>query len=199
MRHLVGTLHINKLLSTDESCILTILINFFGDQQWKSYPPDNSDIIFSKKIFAPSKVVKEKINYLLKKIKTPSVSTKNKQYSRMDPKLEIAESEASLNHVVHCLYIAVDAYLNAYDIKSVRETWSTLNEELLNDSKESNTETILSPHSNYYVTDTLIKKYSHILKSVKELENLFIELKNGEDLPEMLEYFENIKSIFTMF
>lgn len=200
MRHLVGILHIQKVLSTDESCILKFLINFMGEQQWQCYPPDNSEIVFSKNLFSLPKTVKRKINYLLKKIRTSSSleGTESRQYSRMEPKIEIIKSEANLNHIVHCLYITLDAYLDAYDIQSVQETWNNLNQQLLDESQamETDTETILKENSTYSVTESLIKKYRHILKSIKELEDLFSSLKKQEKLPESLNVFENIKSLF---
>ncbi|CAB3243221.1 unnamed protein product [Arctia plantaginis] len=200
MRHLIGILHIQKILSIDECCILRILINFIGERQWNSYTHDNTEIIFSKKMFSLPKTVKRKINYLLKKSKTsfPLESTESRTYSRMEPDIKIIKSEASLYHIVHCLYITLDAYLDAYDIQSVQETWSNLNEQLMNESQviETDTGSILTAHSNYSVTETLIKKYRHILKSIKELEDLFSELKKQGKLPEILNIFQNIKSIF---
>lgn len=192
MRHLVGLLHVNKMLSTNESCIIRILINFVNQSQWKSYPCDGTKIKLSKKLFHPPRKVKRKLSYIFKKCETlPCVDdTENRCYMKMEPKLEKSKEKFSLNHVVHLLYVTLEAYLDAYDLQSVQDTWSTLNEQLLNDDVM---ETECLPISNcYVVTETLIKKYRNILQSIKELIGVFSDLKNRKELPEVLNIFGNI-------
>lgn len=197
MRHLVGVSHLNKILGTKEWCIVRILINFLTETQWKSYPSDRSEIILSNKLFVPPKTTKRKINYLLKTYQNISTdeNVEDNEYAKMEP-LEKNKAPVTLNHIVHCLYITLEAYLDAYDINSVKETWSNLNDQLSNESLLMERESAVPAHSYYSVTESLIKKYRDILKSVKELEDLFNDLKKRGELPQVMYVFENIKTIF---
>ncbi|KAJ8732910.1 hypothetical protein PYW07_015509 [Mythimna separata] len=190
MRHLIGILHIQKLMKTNNDCIISILINFFKESQWLPYAPDDTEIVISKKLFPKPKKIKKIINYVIKNCVTPE-NEEVKNYAKFDKKeikavvLSMADN-FSLNHLVHTLYTTLEAFLESYDVQSVEETWDKLNEKM---SDESET---LPENCSYYVTEDLIKKYKNIMKTKKELQTIFNDLKSSGDLPDMLEVFTNI-------
>ena len=184
-------LHIQNLIKTNNDCIISILINFFKESQWQLYPPDATEIEISKKLFFKPKKIKRIINYVMKKCMN---ETEEKiQYAKLDTKelkYVVVSEDFSLNHLVHTLYITLEANLDTYDVQSVEETWNKLNNQI-SDDNQTNSES-LPENSSYFITEDLIKKYKHILKTTKELQTVIRDLKSSGDLPDMLEIFSNI-------
>lgn len=188
MRHLIGLIHVHNVLSTNEACIIRILITFFIESQWESYPSDNSTIVLSKQIFDKTRKVNENVTSLIEKcILTPRIedTADNDLYLSMIPDTQKSKTEFSLNHVVHLLYVTLEAYLDAYDIQSVYEKLTNSN------NTPFDIETS-SEQNNYSTTKYLMKKYVHILQSIMEFVNLFRDLKRQNKLPEVMNIFENI-------
>ncbi|KOB66688.1 Peptidase C26 [Operophtera brumata] len=196
MKHLIGTLHIKKLLSTEETCIIKNLIDFIKQSKWNNYPETETDIQVSKNTFFRSRKIKRKMRYLTKKC-TAWRSTEiveeveNKCYPKMGSELDNDE-EINRNQVVHTLFITLEAYLDAYSVQSVQETLGNLNEQLLHNETDVMIYNFLPNLSSYSVSEQFIKKYRSIYQMLKELVLLLQEIKNGEDLPDVLKVFEKI-------
>lgn len=191
MKHLMGMLHTQNLIKTNNDCIISILINFFKESEWRLYPPDATEIEISKKLFFKPKKIKRIINYVIKKC--VNETEENIQYAKLDQKelkYVVITEDFNLNHLVHTLYITLEAYLDTYDVQSVEETWNTLNNKIpYDDQPHFETE---PESSSYFVTEELIKKYKHIMKTTKELQTVYRDIKSRGDLPDMLEIFTNI-------
>lgn len=192
MQHILSLMHIKKLLNVNDDCIISIFINFIKQSQWKLYPADDSEIKFSKKLFPKPKKIKRILNYLIKKCMSWSPETGKKlHYAKIDIESLKAMSEITVNHVVQTIYITLEAYLDAYDVQCVQETWNKLNEQLLDDGVTQNQEALLE-HSSYAVTEHFIKKYRSILKTTSELVVVFNNLRCSGEMPEVLNIFKNI-------
>lgn len=192
MQHILGVLHVKRLLLTENDCIINILINFVNNSQWEKYPKDDSKITLSEKLFPKPKKIKKVLNYLLKKCASWNLESKtvNKNYGKIDLKSLLNESEPSINHIIHTMYITLEAYLDAYYINSVNETWDKLNEQALNHcSSQTQSD---QEYSSYTVTEHLIKKYKLTLKNVNELQLAFQNLKSKGDPPAVFSIFKNL-------
>lgn len=195
MRHLIGMLHIKKLTKTNNDCIISIIINSIKDFQSGIYPPDDTNIEISKKLFFKPKKIKKILNYVIKNCMTPE-SEEQIQYPKLDKKelkylVLSTTGDFNLSHLVHTLYTTLEAYLETYDIQKVEETWNKLNEQV-SDESQTNSET-LPENSSYYVTEDFIKKYKNAMKTFKELHSIFQDLKSSGNLADMLEVFTNIE------
>ncbi|XP_026739684.1 uncharacterized protein LOC113502344 [Trichoplusia ni] len=188
MKHILGVTHAQRLLLTDNDCIINILIQFINNSQWEKYPKDNNQIILSERLFPKPKKIKKVLNYLIKKCTswTLESTSENREYGKINLELLQNESEPSINHVIHTLYITLEAYIDTYDIHSVKETWDKLNEQALNHSSSQNKQ----EYGSYAVTEHIIKKYKSILKNINELHLAFQNLKSV-GVPEALRIFEN--------
>ncbi|CAH0626937.1 unnamed protein product [Chrysodeixis includens] len=190
MQHILGILHVKRLLPTDNDCIISVLINFVNNSQWEKYPEDNNQIILSENLFPKPKKIKKVLNYLLKQCIgwTLESTTEHKNYAKIDLESLQNESEPSINHIVHTIFITLRAYLDTYDINSVQETWDKLNEQTLSHASQVQSEHELS---SYTVTEHLVKKYRNMLKNVNELHSAFENLKSRGEPPEVLSVFKN--------
>lgn len=196
MKHLIGTLHIEKLLSTEESCIITNLIDFIKHSKWNNYPATETDIQVSKNTFFSSRKIKKKLKYLSKKCNAWRANgiveeVENKCYPKLGSELDNDE-KINRNQVVHTLFITLEAYLDAYSLQNVQLTLGNLNEQLLQNETDVVIHNFLPELSSYSVSEDFIKKYRSIYQKLKELVLLLQEVKNGEDLPDILKVFEKI-------
>ncbi|XP_063890464.1 uncharacterized protein LOC110374818 [Helicoverpa armigera] len=192
MRHMMGMLHIKKLLGINSDCIISILIKFFKESQWQNYPPEDSEIKICPKLFEKPKKVKKTIQFLLKQCEKWSLEDEPEekivQYDKLDNKALKPETECSLNNVVHTLFITLEAYLDTYNVQDVQETWNKLNENP--EDGENKSQTLLE--QGYVVTEDFIKKYKHIMKTSQELRIVYHNLSNSGDMPDILEVFKTI-------
>lgn len=188
MKHILGVMHAQRLLLTDNDCIISILIQFINNSQWEKYPKDDNQIILAERLFPKPKKIKKVLNYLIKKCTswTHESTSENRKYGKINLELLQNESEPSINHVIHTLYITLEAYIDTYDIHCVKETWDKLNEEALNHSSSQTKQ----EYGSYTVTEHIIKKYKSILKDINELHLAFQNLKSV-GVPEPLCIFEN--------
>uniref|UniRef100_A0A2A4IXD5 Uncharacterized protein n=1 Tax=Heliothis virescens TaxID=7102 RepID=A0A2A4IXD5_HELVI len=192
MKHMMGMLHLKKMLEIDNDCIISILINFFKEAQWQNYAPEDSEIKIAPKLFEKPKKVKKIIQYLLKQCESWSLEDEPEEniikYDKLDNKVFKVQTNNTLNHVVHTMFITLEAYLDTYNVQDVQETWNKLNENP--DENETKSQTLLE--QGYDVTEDFIKKYKYIMKTSKELRNVFHNLRNTGDMPDILEVFTNI-------
>ncbi|CAB3243150.1 unnamed protein product [Arctia plantaginis] len=187
IRHIVGLFYLNKILSVNEGCIIKILKDFLCQSQWKLYSTKNVEIKLSKELFNPPKRVYDKMSYLLSKCTVPI--SENNNNSMVFPKKDIklmVKTEADLHHIVHTLYITLDASLDANKLQSVQDTWNALNKQILNGD-------LLCTYNCYSVSDALECRYKYNLKAIKELASLFNDLINQGQLPLMFNIFGNIR------
>lgn len=195
MRHLIGTLHIKKLLFTEETCIIRNLINFIKQSSWNNYPETQSDIKVSKDTFFRPRKIRRKLKYLVKKCNAWNPDEQfedlEKCYPKMDSKREIKD-EINRNQVVHTLFITLEAYLDAYSVQHVQETLANMNEQLMKDDNDLVSCNFLPELTSYSVTEQFIKKYRSIYQMLKELVILLQGVRNGDDFPDILKVFENI-------
>ncbi|KAL0840191.1 hypothetical protein ABMA28_015481 [Loxostege sticticalis] len=193
MQCLIGTLHIKKLLTTQEDDPIKIFTEFVRNSQWKKFPESSSEIlVFKKTTFSVKNLIKhlkKRCNYLNTKI--PQIEMENDTFYRFDPLSMPKEPKISLNHVIHSLYITLEAYLDAYSVQNIQETLDDLNEKLLN-GEPSNDQKLLPDFCSYGVTENFIKKYRSIYQSLKELILILQAMKNNGDLPNMFKIFEKI-------
>lgn len=193
MQCLIGTLHIKKLLTTQEDDPIKIFTEFVRNSQWKKFPESTSEIlVFKKTTFSVKNLIKhlkKRCNYLNTKIL--DVEMENDTFYRFDPLSMPKEPKISLNHVIHSLYITLEAYLDAYSVQNIQETLDDLNEKLLN-GEPSNDQKLLPDFCSYGVTENFIKKYRSIYQSLKELILILQAMKNNGDLPNMFKIFEKI-------
>lgn len=193
MKHLIGTLHIKKLLFTEETCIIRNLIDFIKQSSWNNYPETQADIQISKNtLFRPRKI-RRKIRYLVKKCtewQSDGIIEDLKCYPKLGSEI-VKDREINRNQIVHTLFITLEAYLDAYSVQNVQETLDNLNEQLLkaDDNESAN---FLPELSSYSVTEQFIKKYRSIYQMLKELVILLQEVKHGGELPGILKVFEKI-------
>ncbi|KAJ0179769.1 hypothetical protein K1T71_004360 [Dendrolimus kikuchii] len=201
MQYLIGNLHINKLLQNEETCILTNLINFLKEQEWRRLPILSSEIEVLKK---PKRKTTRKLNYLSKICKKyrqstsvdqnsqPFCNESNNMYPKYNP--DISQDEINLNHVVDTFYLTLESYLEAYSVQTVQDTINILNEQLLNQDIELRIND-LNLQRSYSVTEQFIKKYRSIYQLLKELVRILQEMKTSNDVPEILKIFGNIDLI----
>lgn len=102
------------------------------------------------------------------------------------------DEKINRNQVVHTLFITLEAYLDAYSLQNVQLTLGNLNEQLLQNETDVVIHNFLPELSSYSVSEDFIKKYRSIYQKLKELVLLLQEVKNGEDLPDILKVFEKI-------
>lgn len=197
MQHLIATLHVKELLSTQEDDIVKIVINFIKNSQWQLFEDSNEPIHISKKMFPRPKKVKNLVKYIEKicadaeLLEDDSDPSDSNLYPKYDSQSDDLSTEVNINHVVHSLYVALDAYLDAFSVLNVQETLSNLNEQLLLQT-DSNSESQLQVYCSYTVTEVLIKKYRSIYKLLKELMIMLNEMRNSGNLPDVLKVFDKI-------
>ncbi|KAG6461557.1 hypothetical protein O3G_MSEX012704 [Manduca sexta] len=192
MQYLIGLLHIQNLLSTNEDCIIKILTHFLNEALWKNYEESDNEIQFSKKLFIKPKEIENKLAYLsnkwdrlLKENYCVELS-----YPKLSPHLE-EDSEPDINSIVHAMYITLEAYLDAYSVQDVQEIWESLNEQSTNDDDTNRTLHNIEANE-YSVTEDFIKKYRGIYQKNEELKLTFQDLKNRSELPSVMTVFERI-------
>lgn len=197
MKHLIGTLHIKKLLLTEETCIIRNLIDFIKQSTWKNYPETESNIQVSNNTFFRPRKIKRKLKYLTNKCtawrsETVIEDVEKQLYPKMESEMHNDE-EINRNQVVHTLFITLEAYLDAYSVQNVQETLGNLNEQVMKtDENELVLHNFLPELSSYSVTEQFIKKYRSIFQMLKELVILLQEVKSDGDLPVVLKVFEKI-------
>lgn len=193
MKHLIGTLHLKKLLMTEETCIIRNLIDFIKQSSWNNYPKTQYDIKISKNTFARPRKIKRKLKYLVKKCTEwkPDANVEvEKLYPKMGSELD-KDEEINQNQIVHALFITLEAYLHAYSVQDVQETLADLNEQLLK-AGDDVIHSFLPELGLYSVTEQFIKKYRSIYQMLKELVILLQKVKDAENFPGILKVFEKI-------
>ncbi|XP_035459331.1 uncharacterized protein LOC118282381 [Spodoptera frugiperda] len=195
MKHLIGMTHIKILRPIQDDYISNILINFFKEKQWLTFPPDESQVIICRPLFMKPIKISGVLNFVTKKYFSHNTkvegasSVDNIDYAKLDTeKLADNKLDDSLNHYVHTLYVTLEAFLNIYDVHAVQETWNRLNETPIEDNVDQNNSTSFQG-GKYKVTVEFIKKYKDIMKSMKELHKVFKDLKSNGDMPDILNIF----------
>lgn len=170
----------------NKGCIIKILEDFLRQSQWKLYSTEHDEIKLSKKLFKPPKMVNDKISYLFSKCTAPTLSDNSSTiFLKKDPELMV-KTKAELHHIVHALYITLEASLDSSKLQFVQDTWNALNKPILNAD-------LLCTYNCYSVSDDLQGRYKYNLKAIKELSTLFNDLLNRGWLPRMFNIFGNIK------
>lgn len=200
MQYLIGNLHINRLLQNEERCILTNLLNFFKEQQWRRFPILSNKIDILKgskrktirKVKYLSKICKKYKETNTKEASQTFNNENNVLYAKYNP--EFVQEEIDLNNVVETFYFTLVSYLEAYSVQNVQETLNMLNEQLLNQDIVIKMND-LTLNGSYSVTEQFIKKYRSIYQLLKELVLILQEMKNDKGVPEILKIFGNIELI----
>ncbi|XP_063821020.1 uncharacterized protein LOC135071184 [Ostrinia nubilalis] len=193
MKYLIGTLHIKRILPTQEDDPLKIFTDFVKNLQWKKYPESTSQINIPRTTnFKNTNLMKHLLRRCNKlNSKGNIVDEETETYKRFDPLSLPKDHKISLNHVIHTLYITLEAYLEAYSVQKVQETLGELNLNL--ESNENSIEQkILPDFCSYSVTEHFIKKYRSIYQSLRELVLILNEMKVSGSLPSIFKVFENI-------
>ncbi|XP_053602763.1 uncharacterized protein LOC128670806 isoform X2 [Plodia interpunctella] len=179
MQHLIATLHIKTLLSTNEDDIIRILINFVTKKQWTLFPESDKEITISKKIISTPKKFNNITSYLVKKCKNLNISESECPdilYPKLETPLDVI-SDTYVNHVVHALYVSLEAYLDSYNVQNVQDTLDNLNKKLAQKSEDSE-DIIVPDYCSYTVSESFIKKYTSLYKTLRELILIMNDLKN---------------------
>ncbi|KAM3962394.1 uncharacterized protein ACR2FA_003638 [Aphomia sociella] len=193
MQHLIGALHVQKLLSSHYDDIIVNLTNFVATAQWKKFPLSHNEIDISEKYDNRSKSNKSILNHLAKMCRNwrtlSLVSTlDHKLYPKFDPESLNDNYDTDINYVVHAVYITLEAYFEAYNVEKVQETLDSLNKQILtNDNVEQVTNS-----SSYSVTEQFIKNYRSIFQKLQELVLILHKAKSSKQLPDVLKVFERI-------
>lgn len=193
MQYMIGTLHIQAILSTQEDNIIKIFIDFIKKSRLDLFPEGNSEICISKSEVIKPKKVKNVLKYFTKvceEAENYSSDFYDYSYPKLDLSCIINDAAIDQNYIVHILYITVESYLDSYSVQLVQDTLDKLNEQLPGNSDEiENTPPELST---YTVTETFIKKYRSIYQTLTELILLLNNLKCKNNLPKIMNVFENI-------
>lgn len=200
MKNLIGAIHVKKLLSTEESCVIRNLIDFIKESTWNEFPEAECDVQISKDLFPKPIKINKILRYLTKKctkwMSEPEDITEepeSMQYPNMDLQVADVFELPNCNHVIQTLYVTLEAYLDAYSVRNVQETLDSLNEKLVqHDDINVTTNTFLPELTSYTVSEQFIKKYRTIYQSLKELVLLLQGLKSSGEFPAVLKVFENI-------
>ncbi|XP_049866371.1 uncharacterized protein LOC126367035 [Pectinophora gossypiella] len=188
MQHLIGVCHLQSILSTNESNIIKIFIKFLKEKQWKLFPDSQSEIQISKSTIIRPKKVKNFMKYLEKISTLPEDFDEYCEvvYPKLDPETLVSDN-VDRNHIVHMLYITIDAYLDAYSIQSVQDTLDDLNDQVQRGIK---TTSQFPENTSYSVTEYFIKQYRSIYQNLTELIDV-LNTVNRKQIPQ-IEIFENI-------
>lgn len=200
MQYLLGTLHIKKILSSEENDPIKSFTVFVKDMRWKKFSEKGSEIIIFKK--NKGKKIKNFTHYLKKKWENlnPEIPMENEDilYYKFDPHSIVKDSKVTLNHVIHIFYITLEAYLDAYNVQDIQETLDELNEKLNCSEAMSDEENHIPDFCSYSVTENFIKKYRSIYQTLKELMLTLQALKSSGDLPTIFKVFEKIGLLGTL-
>ncbi|XP_026751136.1 uncharacterized protein LOC113511658 [Galleria mellonella] len=194
MQYLVGSLHVQKLLSSQFDDIIVNLTNFIEKSQWNQYPMSENEINISKKYDTKPKRVKNILHFLSKMCRSWRSSSKSSSlnyrvYPKFDQDSLNDDYKININYVVHTMYITLEAYFDAFNVERIQETLDSLNEQILthNDTVDQ-----VTNYSSYSVTEHFIKKYRSIFQKLQELVLILHNLKTTGELPEVLKVFEKI-------
>lgn len=195
MMHLIGILHVQTVLHTNEDNILTIMIDLVKNLKWKEFPESACEMSAGKiPGLKKPRHVKKLVKYLFKKCETWKTEIQVKDQAIIYPKQtddDMKDLCVNQNHVINALYITLQAYLDSYSIHKVQEKLELLNDIL---DKEGTIEPEQMPEGYAYsVTEHFIKKFKTIYQLLKELMILFHNMKNEQELPENLKIFENVE------
>ncbi|XP_013189133.2 uncharacterized protein LOC106133836 [Amyelois transitella] len=193
MQYLIAALHIKTLLSTNEDDLIQILINFVTKKQWTEFPDSDEKIAISKKMFSGPKKFKNITNYLVKKCINMNIkeTPKNILYPKLDLPNDL-NYDTHINHVTHTLCVGLEAYLDSYNVQNVQNTLDKLNEKLLTQNSESNEEMKVPDYCSYTVSESFIKKYTCLYKTLRELMLVLDDLRKKGELHDSLKIFEKI-------
>ncbi|KAF9414200.1 hypothetical protein HW555_007813 [Spodoptera exigua] len=195
MKYLVGMCHTKVLHPIQDESILNILIKFFKENVWLIYPPDASEVEICKPLFFKPIEITQVLNYVTKKYFSTNIKVENGgkiDYAKLDMKMLINKKlDDNLNHLVHTLYVTLDAYLNIYDVYGVQETWKRLNEATTTDNENQNNAATFQD-GKYNVSAEFIKKFRDIMKSMKELQKVYKDLESSADMPDILNIFTKL-------
>lgn len=195
MRYLIG-MHVTKSflkVKEKEGNVIRVLIDYIEKGQKEGYP-QCSEIQVLKSQSSTTDKTYDMLHSLMEQCRLDEVSPLNSDNNNNNdfPKMSPLKSDKVVSeyHVVHVLYVTLEALLHAYSVKTVQETLDDLNNKLLQDSQPFN---IVMPKPGIYsVSVDYIKKYRTIYASLQELIKMKERMMKDEGWPEVLDLFNNI-------
>ncbi|XP_047986026.1 uncharacterized protein LOC125226166 [Leguminivora glycinivorella] len=197
MKYLIG-MHVTKSfirVKEKEDNVIRILIDYIEKCKKEGYP-ECSDIQVSKQQSSSTDKTFNMLLSLMEQCRLDEVSLSNSDNNNNNGFLKISSSKSdyevvSAYHVVHVLYVTIEALLDAYSVKTVQETLNDLNNKLLQDPSQPAQVVVPTPGI-YSVSVDYIKKYRTIFMSLQELIKLKQEMMEKDGWPEVLNLFNDI-------
>lgn len=165
MRYAVGLQYLHKMLGVNEACVITILIDFINASRWNKYITDSTKIPVNS--FCQSIKVDNKLNHLLENYVLPNTVIEN------TPTYYGKHCNKTLNNdsiIIQAFYTTLEAYLNAYGIRQIREIYIRTHNA---DARRNPDENMSPQQTRYSVTkcwvETNISKILHLLETLMDL------------------------------
>ncbi|XP_068630398.1 uncharacterized protein [Battus philenor] len=195
MKYLVGSLHVHSIISASENNIIQIIMNFINNKEWEQYPAIHNKLDISATNMIKARRVKNITKYLSKTMnkimqRQHSISKTNESCRKFMPIANKDSFTIDQNYVIFCLYIALDAYLEAFNVQHVQDMLDTLNKKMLHN--EQIEEDFIPQYCTYSVTLQFIKQYRSIYEQLQELIIRLHKLAGNGHLPEAFKIFENV-------
>lgn len=189
MVNLIGTIHIQNLLNTQEDNILKIFLNFINKMQWKNFLENDTDIEIPKKSVIKPKKVKDVLKYLTKACQAITLSESVECFDgdifrKIDHNAIENDPDINQNEIVSILYITMEAFLDAHSLQLIQDTIEKLNERLTQMAEgDVQNESAIPENCSYSVTEHFIKRYRTIFQVSTELVSKLYTMKESNELP----------------